>query len=119
MLPIEPKSLVEQYLEGKERPSKEQVVASRKSRYSKRALPASTESESAKKPCACKGKCSTKKCYCRGRDTMCDTKCNCKVEKCKNRSRRVKQNLKAFGKPTLNCLLRIQKKLTVSIFWRI
>ena len=119
VLPIEPKSLVEQYLEGKERPSKEQVVASRKSRYSKRALPASTESESAKKPCACKGKCFTKKCYCRGRDAMCDTECNCKVEKCKNRSRRVKQNLKAFGKPTLNCFLRIQKKLTVSIFWRI
>ena len=85
VLPIEPKSLVEQYLEGKERPSKEQVVASRKSRFSKPALPASTESESAKKPCACKGKCATKKCYCRGRDTMCDTKCNCKVEKCKNR----------------------------------
>ena len=70
VLPIEPKSLVEQYLEGKERPSKEQVVASRKSRFSKPALPASTESESAKKPCACKGKCATKKCYCRGRDTM-------------------------------------------------
>ena len=85
VLPIEPKSLVQQYLEGKERPSKEQVVASRKSRFSKPALPATTESESAKKPCACKGKCSTKKCYCRGRDTMCDTKCNCKVEKWKNR----------------------------------
>ena len=43
MLPVEPKSLVEQYLEGKERPSKEQVVASRKSRFSKTALPAITE----------------------------------------------------------------------------
>ena len=47
MLPVEPKSLVEQYLEGKERPSKEQVVASRKSRFSKPALPAITERQSA------------------------------------------------------------------------
>ena len=78
MLPVEPKSFVEQYLEGKERPSKEQVVASRKSRFSKPALPAITERQSAKKPCACQGKCS-----CRGEDLMCDTKCNCKVEKCK------------------------------------
>ena len=46
MLPVEPKSLVEQYLEGKERPSKEQVVASRKSRFSKPALPAITERQS-------------------------------------------------------------------------
>ena len=60
MLPVEPKSLVEQYLEGKERPSKEQVVASRKSRFSKPALPAITERQSAKKPCACQGKCATK-----------------------------------------------------------
>ena len=41
MLPAEPQSLVAQYLEGKERPSKEQVVASRKSRFSKPALPTS------------------------------------------------------------------------------
>ena len=60
MLPVEPKSFVEHYLEGKERPSKEQVVASRKSRFSKPALPAITERQSAKKPCACQGKCATK-----------------------------------------------------------
>ena len=60
VLPVEPKSLVEQYLQGKERPSKGQVVASRKSRFSKPALPASTERQSAKKPCAFKGKCATK-----------------------------------------------------------
>ena len=85
MLPVEPKSLVEQYLEGKERPSKEQVVASRKSRFSKPALTASTEGQSAKKPCSCKGKCATKNAVVRGgEDLMCDTKCNCKVEKCKN-----------------------------------
>ena len=83
MLPVEPKSLVEQYLEGKERPSKEHVVASRKSRFSKPALTASTDRQSAKKPCACKGKCATKNAVCRGEDLMCDTKCNCKVEKCK------------------------------------
>ena len=60
VLPVEPKSLVEQYLEGKECPSKEQVVASRKSRFSTPALPAITERQSAKKPCACQGKCATK-----------------------------------------------------------
>ena len=83
MLPVEPKSLVEKYLEGKERPSKEQVVATRKSRFSKPALPVSKESRSAKKPCACKGKCATKKCECRGRDLMCDINCDCKVESVK------------------------------------
>ena len=41
MLPAEPQSLVAQYLAGKERPSKEHVVASRKSRFSKPALPTS------------------------------------------------------------------------------
>ena len=85
VLPVEPRSLVEQYLQGKKRPSKEQVVASRKSRFSKPALPTSKESQLAKKPCACKGKCATKKCDCRGTNLMCDTRCNCKVEKCKNR----------------------------------
>ena len=79
MLPVEPKSLVEKYLEKKERPSKEEVVAGRKSRFSKPALPADKESGSAiKKPCFCKGKCATKKCECRG------SECKCNVDKCKN-----------------------------------
>lgn len=85
VLPVEPKSLVEKYLEGKERPSKEEVVAGRKSRFSKPALPASTEGGSARKQCVCKGKCATKKCDCRGSDVMCDSKCKCDVTKCKNR----------------------------------
>ena len=83
MLPVEPKSLVEQYLEGKERPSKEQVVASRKSRFSKPVLPAITERQSAKKPCACQGKCATKNAVVGGEDLMCDTKCNCKLRSVK------------------------------------
>ena len=85
MLPVEPKSLVELYLEGNERPSKEQVVASQKSRFSKPALPAIAERQSAKKPCACQGKCATKNAVVGVKDLMCNTKCNCKVEKCKNR----------------------------------
>ena len=52
MLPAEPQSLVAQYLEGKKRPSKEQVVASRKSRFSKPALPTSEKQRSQNKPCA-------------------------------------------------------------------
>ena len=39
VLPAEPQSLVEQYLEGKERPLKEQVVSNRKSHFSTPALP--------------------------------------------------------------------------------
>ena len=85
VLPVEPKSLVEQYLAGKDRPSKEQVVASRKSRFSKPALPVNKERATEIKPCACKGKCATRKCDCRGMEVMCDTKCKCKIEKCINR----------------------------------
>ena len=39
VLPVEPQSLVHKYLGGKERPPKQQVVDSRKSRFSKPALP--------------------------------------------------------------------------------
>lgn len=85
MLPAEPQSLVAQYLEGKERPSKEQVVASRKSRFSKPALPTSEKQRSQNKPCACKGKCATQKCNCRAVEVSCDSKCKCKVAKCINR----------------------------------
>ena len=55
MLPTEPQSLVAKYLTGKERPSQEQVVASRRSRFSKPALPTSEKGRSQNKPCACKG----------------------------------------------------------------
>ena len=43
VLLVEPKSLVEQYWAGKERLLKQQVIASRKSRFSKPALPTSTQ----------------------------------------------------------------------------
>ena len=85
VLPAEPKTLVQQYLEGKERPSKEHVVASRKSRFSKPALPVNKERTSNQKPCACKGKCATRKCDCKAAEVMCGSKCKCKVGKCINR----------------------------------
>lgn len=85
MLPVEPQSLVAQYLAGKERPSKEEVVANRKSRFSKPALPTSEEQRSKNKPCSCKGKCATRKCNCRAVEVLCDSKCNCKLAKCMNR----------------------------------
>ena len=46
MLPAEPQSLIAQYLAGKERTSKEHVVASRKSRFSKPAFPTSEKQRS-------------------------------------------------------------------------
>ena len=70
-------------LEEKECPSQEQVVADRKLRFRNPALPANKERDSAK--CVCKGMCATKKCDCRGSDVMCDTRCKCNVDKCKNR----------------------------------
>ena len=85
MLPTEPQSLVAKYLTGKERPSKEQVVASRRSRFSKPALPTSEKGRSQNKPCACKGKCATRKCNCRAVEVLCDSKCNCRSAKCVNR----------------------------------
>lgn len=85
VLPAEPQSLVEKYLVGKERPSKEYVVASRKSRFSTPALPVSRERTSDSKPCACKGKCATRKCDCRAMEVLCNNKCKCKVAKCINR----------------------------------
>ena len=85
MLPAEPQSLVAQYLAGKERPSKEDVVANRRSRFSKPALPTSERQRSQNKPCTCKGKCATRKCNCRAVEVPCDSKCNCKLAKCINR----------------------------------
>jgi hypothetical protein len=85
VLPTEPRSLVEQYLEGKERPTKESVVANIRSRFSTPALPVSNERGSGQKHCVCKGKCATRKCDCRAADVICDSKCKCSIEKCKNR----------------------------------
>ena len=85
VLPAEPDSLVDQYLAGKERPSKELVVASRKSRFTKPALPTSDKQRSATKACLCKGKCATRKCNCRAMEVFCDSQCKCLLDKCKNR----------------------------------
>ena len=85
MLPAEPQSLVAQYLAGKERPSKEDVVAKKRSLFSKPALPTSEGQRFQNKPCTCKGKCATRKCNCRAVEVPCDSKCNCKLAKCINR----------------------------------
>ncbi|XP_028410291.1 uncharacterized protein LOC114532904 [Dendronephthya gigantea] len=85
VLPPEPQSLVQQYLAGKERPSKEQVVANKKSRFSKPALPTSVKRKAGVNPCACKGKCATRKCDCRAVGTICDNECKCQEAKCINR----------------------------------
>lgn len=85
VLPVEPESLVSQYLAGKERPLKEDVVANRKSRFSTPALPTSEQQRSVTEPCSCKGKCATRKCNCRAMEVLCNSRCNCKEEKCKNR----------------------------------
>lgn len=72
VLPAEPKALVQlvKYLEGKERPSKEYVVISRKSRFSKPALPVNKERALNQKPCACKGECATRKCDCKAAEVI-------------------------------------------------
>ncbi|XP_028412060.1 uncharacterized protein LOC114534789 [Dendronephthya gigantea] len=86
VLPTEPATLVEKYLVGKERPSKEEVITSRKSRFSTPALPTSqAEQRLSTKPCSCKGKCATKKCNCKATDILCDNRCKCMASKCKNR----------------------------------
>ena len=84
VLPAEPEFLMDQYLAGKERPSKELVVASRRSCFSKPALPTSQTQRSVTKACFCKGKCATKKCNCRAMEVLCDSQYSCKLEKCKN-----------------------------------
>ena len=85
VLPIEPQSLVQKYLGGQERPSKQQVVESRKSRFTKPALPVNKEHGPDQNPCECKGKCATKKCSCRADNIICDSQCKCKLGMCKNR----------------------------------
>ncbi|XP_028417287.1 uncharacterized protein LOC114541682 [Dendronephthya gigantea] len=57
VLSVEPQSLVQKYLGGKEGPSKQLVVDGRKSRFSKPALPVSKEHGPNHTLCVCKGKC--------------------------------------------------------------
>ena len=82
-LPAEPCTLVDQYLIGKERPSKEQVVTNRHTRYSTPAIVAESESEIVS--CNCKGKCATRACNCKKVDVDCGSTCGCSEVKCKNR----------------------------------
>ena len=84
ILPPEPCSLVEKYLKGRPKPSKEVVVAAIRSRFSKPALPlthAPTEKENS---CSCKGKCATKRCICKSSKELCCSECKCSKTKCHN-----------------------------------
>ena len=63
VLPAELGSLFEKYLIGKERPLKEQMVASRNTRYTKPALLSKNmENTDLDMSCSCKGKCATRRC---------------------------------------------------------
>jgi hypothetical protein len=63
ILPTEPCSLVEKYLQGSQKPAKEDVVAAIRTHFSKPALPAASLMGTEKNnSCSCKGKCATKKC---------------------------------------------------------
>lgn len=84
VLPTEPRSLVDKYLAGKERPSKEQVVANRHTRYSSPAL-VIENIENGNVSCSCKGMCATRACKCKEKELDCGSKCTCKESKCKNR----------------------------------
>jgi hypothetical protein len=81
VLPAEPYSLVQKYLEGKVRQSKEEVVAARHSRYTSPALPLPQREHI---PCCCKGMCPTTRCTCRGNEVNCNSNCKCNKSKCKN-----------------------------------
>lgn len=82
VLLVEPGTLVEQYLTGKERPLKEQVIASRKSRFTK---PAFSSENTEIVLCSCKGKCATRRCDCKEKETICSNECGCNEAKCTNR----------------------------------
>ena len=81
VLPAEPYSLVQKYLEGKVRQSKEEVVAARHSRYTSPALPLPQREHI---PCCCKGMCATTRCTCRGNEVNCNSNCKCNKSNCKN-----------------------------------
>ena len=85
LLPQEPISMVKKYLEQKDRPSKEQVVDSRKSRFTKPALPEKAD-DTLSYMCSCKGKCATKRCICKLNKALCTSGCACSTEKCVNRN---------------------------------
>lgn len=87
ILPTEPCSLVEKYLQGSQKPAKEDVVAAIRTRFSKPALPAASLMGTEKNnSCSCKGKCATKKCICKSSNELCSSVCTCSKTKCKNSS---------------------------------
>jgi hypothetical protein len=85
ILPTEPCSLVEKYLQGSQKPAKEDVVAAIRIRFSKPALPAASLTGTEKNNlCSCKGKCAMKKCFCKSSNELCSSVCTCSKTKCKN-----------------------------------
>ena len=82
VLPPEPMSLVEQYLNGKQAESKASVVNRRYSRFSKPALPLPDQNKSS---CTCSGKCATIRCACKALGNMCTSDSQCRVDMCSNK----------------------------------
>ena len=66
-LPSKPATLVDTYLEGKERLDKSLVISQRHSRFSKSAMP----SIPGEFQCSCKGECATKNCKCKENEVAC------------------------------------------------
>ncbi len=80
-LPTKPPTLVNKYLEGKERLDKNLVVSRRHSRFTKPAMPCAP----GEFHCFCGGKCATKRCICKQKATVCDIQCGCDNNKCTNK----------------------------------
>lgn len=79
LLQPKPMTMVSNYLEGKPRPKKTDVIAQRHSRYSKPALAIEIVY------CACTGKCATKRCTCKSSGNACSVNCCCNNNKCSNK----------------------------------
>ncbi len=85
LLPKEPMSLVENYLNGNPRQPKEVVVAGRHSRFTTPALPEpETAVHNPTFQCSCSGKCATRRCICEQNLRPCQPSCTCKNGKCSN-----------------------------------
>jgi hypothetical protein len=80
VLPKEPISLVEKYLDGNQAESKASVIARRYSRFLKPAYPVQNESI-----CRCSGKCATVRCACKALGSKRTSECQCKIDRCSNK----------------------------------
>lgn len=80
LLPKEPISLVEKYLEGNQPQSKAEVIVNRYSRFTKPAYPVEDECS-----CECSGKCATVRCSCKKITKKCTAACGCKKDVCSNK----------------------------------